>query len=58
MKSCIYEGFIRHRRFSPVRNEFQYRLFMMYLDLSELQQVFSLHPRWSCDRPNVAWFRR
>jgi len=58
MKSCIYEGFIRHRRFFPVRNEFRYRLFMMYLDLSELQQVFSLHPRWSCDRPNAAWFRR
>ena len=58
MKSCIYEGFIRHRRFFPVRNEFRYRLFMMYLDLSELDQVFSLHPRWSCDRPNAAWFRR
>jgi len=58
MKSCIYEGFIRHRRFFPVRNEFRYRLFMVYLDLSELQQVFSLHPRWSYDRPNAAWFRR
>ena len=58
MKSCIYEGTIQHRRFLPVRNEFRYRLFLMYLDFSELQQVFCLHPFWSCDRPNLAWFRR
>jgi DUF1365 family protein len=58
VKSSLYEGFIRHRRFFPVRNEFRYRLFMMYLDFAELQQVFSLHPLWTCDRPNAAWFRR
>ena len=58
MKSAIYEGHIRHRRFAPVKNEFRYRLFLMYLDLSELEQVFALHPFWSHDRPNIAWFRR
>ena len=58
MKSGIYEGHIRHRRFAPVRNEFRYRLFLMYLDLSELRQVFGRHPLWSCGRPNIAWFRR
>ena len=41
MKSCIYEGTIRHRRFAPVKNEFRYRLFLMYLDFSEIKQVFS-----------------
>ncbi len=56
--SCIYEGTIRHRRFAPVRNEFRYRLFLMYLDLSELHPVFAMHPLWSCDRPNIAWLRR
>ena len=58
MKSCIYEGTIRHRRFAPVKNEFRYRIFLMYLDLAELSQVFSCHPLWSCGRPNLAWFRR
>jgi hypothetical protein len=58
MKSCIYEGTIRHRRFWPVRNEFRYRLFLVYLDLSELKPVFSVHPLWSCGGPNLAWFRR
>jgi hypothetical protein len=58
LKSGIYEGTIRHRRFAPVKNEFRYRIFLVYLDLSELKQVFSIHPLWSYDRPNIAWFRR
>ena len=28
VKSALYEGTIRHRRFSPVKNEFRYRLFL------------------------------
>jgi DUF1365 family protein len=58
MKSCIYEGTIRHRRFKPRPNMFQYRLFFMYLDLSELHSVFQLHPLWSNEQLNVAVFRR
>jgi DUF1365 family protein len=40
MKSAIYAGHVRHRRFSPVPHEFTYRLFMMYVDLEELPTVF------------------
>lgn len=58
MHSCIYEGTIRHRRFAPVENAFTYRMFMMYLDLSELPTVFDGHPLWSSEKPNVAYFRR
>jgi len=58
LASCIYEGTIRHRRFRPVENAFRYRLFLVYLDLSETGRVFALHPFWACDRPNIAWFRR
>lgn len=58
MNSCIYEGTIRHRRFRPVKNAFQYRMFMMYLDLAELDWVFDLHPFWSVEKSNVASFRR
>ena len=58
MKSCLYEGTIRHRRFRPRPNVFQYRLFFVYLDLSELQAVFERHPLWSNERLNVACFRR
>lgn len=58
MKSCIYEGQVRHRRFSPRRHEFNYRLYMMFLDLDELPQVFKPYWLWSTRHFNFAWFRR
>jgi DUF1365 family protein len=58
MKSCIYEGKVRHRRFNPVSNAFQYRLYMIYLDLAELSHVFETHPLWSAEHVNLAYFRR
>ena len=58
MKSCIYEGQVRHRRFSPRRHEFDYRLYMMYLDLDELPGVFDRFWLWSAKGFNLAWFKR
>ena len=58
MKSCIYEGTIRHRRFRPQPNIFQYRLFFMFLDLTELPTLFDKHPLWSYEGINLASFRR
>ena len=58
MKSALYTGTIRHRRFSAARNEFRYRLFMSYLDLAELPSVFERRWLWSVRRPALAWFRR
>jgi DUF1365 family protein len=58
MISCIYEGRVRHRRFRPVSNVFSYKLFMMYLDLSELDRVFQGRALWSVDTVNLAYFRR
>ncbi|CAB5138867.1 Hypothetical protein COG3496 [Olavius algarvensis associated proteobacterium Delta 3] len=56
--SAIFEGTIRHRRFSPVENSFQYRIFFMYLDISELPDLFAPYLLWSVEKPNVASFRR
>ncbi len=58
MYSCIYEGTIRHRRFLPRPNFFRYRIFLMFLDLAELNTVFDDHPLWSVGRVNVAYLRR
>ena len=58
MNSCIYQGSVRHRRFSPARLEFRYSLFLMYLDLDELPSLFRDRWLWSADDFNVAWFRR
>jgi len=58
MHSCLYVGQLRHRRHAPVVHAFQYRLFMLYLDLDELQTVFRGRWLWSARRPALAWFRR
>ena len=58
MNSAIYRGTIRHRRFLPVQNTFQYRLFFMFLDLAEMHAALSVHPLWSADQVNLAYFRR
>ncbi len=58
MHSCFYEGRLRHRRFSPRDHVFEYRLFMVYADLAELDALFDSHPLWSVGRPNVATFSR
>ena len=58
MKSCIYEGLVRHRRFAPRRHEFRYRLYMMYLDLDELPELFNRYWLWSAGKFNLAWFKR
>jgi DUF1365 family protein len=58
VKSCIYEGRVRHRRFSPRPHAFSYRMFMMYLDLGELPRLFRPFWLWSGHRRAMAWFRR
>ncbi len=56
--SAIYEGVVGHCRFNPARHRFRYSVFMLYLDLSELDKVFSRNLFWSVDRMNLASFRR
>ena len=56
--SAIYEGWVRHRRYSPHAHEFRYRLFLLYLDLAEIDRVFEGRWLWSAGRRNLAQFRR
>lgn len=58
MHSCIYEGQVKHHRFIPQSHQFQYKLFMMYLDLEELPCLFDRYWLWSSEKPALAWFRR
>jgi len=58
MHSALYLGRVRHRRFAPRAHAFEYRLFMAYLDLAELERVFRGRWLWSARRPALAWFRR
>ncbi len=58
LSSAIYEGWVRHRRYQPRPHEFSYRMFQLYLDLAELDQVFAGRWLWSVDRRNLAQVRR
>jgi DUF1365 family protein len=58
LASALYEGWVRHRRFAPVRHDFRYRVFLVYLDLGELDRVFRGRWLWSASRPNLAWLDR
>ena len=56
--SAIYTGKVRHRRFSPKQHEFEYYVFMMYLDTREIEEVFSLSRFWSLKHFAPAQFKR
>jgi len=58
MNSAIYEGLVRHRRSTPKRHEFSYKVFMMYVDLDELPSILKLSRLWSCSRWALARFKR
>lgn len=58
MKSRIYEGIVRHRRVTPRQHEFQYRVFMPYICLDELPDLFADKPLWSATGRALAEFRR
>jgi DUF1365 family protein len=56
MKSCLYFGTVRHRRSAPVEHAFRFPLFMVYLDLAELDRVFTGRWLWSTRRRAFARF--
>jgi DUF1365 family protein len=58
MHSVLYQGWLDHRRHRPREHAFRYRLFMVYLDLSELDRVFSGRWLWSTSRAALAQFDR
>lgn len=58
MHSAIYRGWLRHRRYAPRGHEFRYPLFMVYLDLAELDHVFRGRWLWSTRGIALARFAR
>ena len=58
MRSCLYEGTVWHHRFTPIEHSFRYRLFLVYVDLDELDALFGRFGFWSTRWPALARFRR
>lgn len=57
-RSGIYRGWIRHRRFAPRPHKFRRPLFMMYLDLDEVDEIFRNRWLWASGRWAPACFLR
>jgi len=58
MHSGLYEGRVHHRRMTPVRHEFTYRLWLAWLDLDELDEVFRGRLFWSTSRAALLRYQR
>jgi DUF1365 family protein len=53
----IYEGTVRHRRFTPTLREFTPKLFLAYLDVDALPDSLDRLPLWSARRAAPVRFR-
>jgi len=58
LNSCFYEGVVRHRRFSPVPHTFRNRLYLLFIDLNEVDDIFDGWFFYSTSFPRIAQFRR
>ena len=58
MKSALYCGWLSHRRHQPRPHAFRYGLFMAWLDLAELDEVFRGRWLWSTRRAALVRFER
>jgi DUF1365 family protein len=55
---AIYEGWVQHRRTSPLVHEFRYRINFWYVDLDDLAAAFRGRWFWSAAGPAPVWLRR
>lgn len=58
MESGIFSGQVSHARRTPRQHAFRYGVYMMLLDLDELDRVFEGRWLWSTRRAALARFRR
>lgn len=54
-ESAIYEGFVRHRRFSPNNHRFRYPIFMLLLKVDEVPKI--AHLFWQLGTKALSWAR-
>ena len=54
--SCIYSGFVTHRRFKPKRHFFSYKTFSLLIDLNEVKDLAKEIKFFSYNKFNVLSF--
>ncbi|HEY7967246.1 MAG TPA: DUF1365 domain-containing protein [Solirubrobacteraceae bacterium] len=57
-ESCLYRGWVRHRRYDDVAHQLRADLFMAYVDLGELPELFDRYPFASARGRAPVEFRR
>lgn len=58
LQSAIYKGRVRHRRFNPIKNALNYRAFMVWLNLDEIDEQLDQHALWGTSKWALARFLR
>ena len=59
LNSAFYHGWVRHRRFLPKHHHFSYSMYMLALDLDELNSVAATIPWFGLERfALISWYRR
>ena len=56
METCIYKGFVTHRRFKPLRHYFSYKTFSILFDLTELEELHKEIGIFSFNKFNIFSF--
>ena len=56
METCIYKGFVTHRRFKPLRHYFSYKTFSILFDLTELEDLHNKIGIFSFNKFNIFSF--
>ena len=56
METCIYKGFVTHRRFKPLRHYFSYKTFSILFNLTELEDLHKKIGIFSFNKFNVFSF--
>ena len=54
--SCIYSGFVTHRRFKPKRHFFTYKTFSLFIDLYEIKNLEKKIKFFSYNKFNILSF--
>ena len=58
LQNYIYNGVIRHRRYTPFEHFFSYPLFMVYVDISKVNKILETSLIWNVNKPALISFYR
>ena len=58
IKNYIYKGRIKHRRFTPVMQSFNYSIFMTFFDINKIESIFKKSILWNVNKFALISFQR